>query len=232
MSRAQDQRFTRGLIVALCLLGLIALFAWVGQVAAADPAQPVAKAYSEPAIPQASAMYRIQVQRAASEYFGLDAPAARLAAQIHQESAWRPDARSAYAWGLAQFTPATAKWLPSVCPELGGFDPWNPNQSVRAMACYDAWLHQRVKPLADGQVDACTRWMFALRAYNGGEGWINRERRAAARSGRNPNRWSDVAPVRLRAEWAHRENTRYPLRILHVLEPAYLKAGWPGQAVC
>jgi hypothetical protein len=241
MSRANDQRFIRGLLAALCLLAVVALFAWVGQVAAA-----------EPVIPQASAAYRLQVQRAAGEYFGLDAPAARLAAQIHQESAWRPDARSAYAWGLSQFTPATAKWLPEICPELGEFDPWNASQSVRAMACYDAWLHQRVKPfpwgsmsrsidtrgaapafnLVEGHIDACARWMFALRAYNGGEGWINRERRAAAAQGWNPNRWSEVEKVRLRADWAHRENTRYPLRILHILEPAYLKAGWPGQAVC
>lgn len=230
------------MLVALACLALMACIA--GFAARADAA--------EVQIPEASAGYRLQVQRAAGEYFGLDAPVARLAAQIHQESAWRPTAASKYAQGLAQFTPATAAWLPDVCPELGGFDPWNPNQSVRAMACYDAWLYGRIKPfqwgsmsrsidtngaanafkLKPGTVTECSRWHFTLRAYNGGEGWINRERRAAAAAGWNPNRADEVAHTRLRAKWAHEENTGYPHRILYRLEPAYLRAGWPGQAVC
>lgn len=228
MSR-RDPFLRRIFIVAVTAVLLAAIAGWAGMTSAAAPVAPtVAKVL----IPEASAGYRLQLQRAAGEYFGLDAPVARLAAQIHQESAWRPTAASKYAIGLTQFTPATAAWLPAICPELGGFDPWNPNQAIRAMACYDAWLHDRARPLAEGELSPCSRWMFALRAYNGGEGWINRERRAAASAGRNPNRWDEVAKVRLRAQWAHRENTHYPLRILFALEPAYIDAGWPGQAVC
>lgn len=192
----------------------------------------VGDAQAQVRIPEASVGYRMAVQRAASEYFGLDAPAARIAAQIHQESGWRPKAQSPYAQGLSQFTPATAKWLPEVCPELGAFDPWDAMQSVRAMACYDAWLHKRQKALPGSSFDNCSRWHFTLRAYNGGEGWVMRERRATAAAERDPNRWDQVQQFRVRAEWAHRENTDYPRRILLRIEPAYRAAGWPGEAVC
>ncbi|HEY1035529.1 MAG TPA: transglycosylase SLT domain-containing protein [Pseudoxanthomonas sp.] len=184
-------------------------------------------------IPPSSALYRIKVERAAAANFGLDAPAARLAAQLHQESGWRPTAQSPYAQGLAQFTPATAKWLPDVCPAVGAPDPWNPDWSIRAQACYMAWLVRRVTPYRyAGAMSACTRWAYALRGYNGGEGMLNRERLVAQRGGADANDWRAVEPYRVRATWAHKENIGYPRRILLVLEPAYINAGWPGSAVC
>ena len=171
---------------------------------------------------------------------------------LHQESGWRPNAESPYAQGLSQFTPSTAKWLPSVCPETGAPDVWNPTWSLGAIACYDAWLYNRVQPLAwgdmrrsfdkpsltvgthykPGQIDQCSRWHFTLRAYNGGEGWMVRERRAAAVGGWNPNRWEEVKDTRLRAAWAHKENTGYPMRIMYLLEPVYRRAGWSGASTC
>lgn len=48
----------------------------------------------------------------------------------------------------------------------------------------------------------------------------------------NPNDWLSVERWRTRGEAAHRENIHYPRRILLTLEPAYIKAGWPGTAVC
>lgn len=184
-------------------------------------------------IPEASARYRIAVNRAAGDAFGIDASPARLAAQIHQESGWRPGAQSAYAVGLAQFTPATAKWLPAVCPQLGAFDPWDAGQAVRGAACYDAWLYQQTRALGVGTtISPCARWVFTLRGYNGGLGWINRERRAAATSGDDPNDWADVERHKLRAAWAHRENIDYPRRILMRLEHGYVSAGWAGDPVC
>jgi len=48
----------------------------------------------------------------------------------------------------------------------------------------------------------------------------------------NPNDWRRVERWRSRGIAAHRENTAYPRRILLTLEPAYLAAGWPGEAVC
>lgn len=195
----------------------------------------LAQAQAQAQIPEASAFYRLQVTQAAARYFGLDAPAARLAAQLQQESGWRPGARSLYAEGLAQFTPSTAHWLPEVCPETGTPDPWDPSWSIRAAACYDAWLYGRIKPLAAskaGALDDCARWVYTLRGYNGGASWLLRERRATAAAGRDPNDWRDVESMRVRADWAWRENIGYPRRILFLLEPAYLRAGWPGQAVC
>jgi soluble lytic murein transglycosylase-like protein len=183
-------------------------------------------------IPEASARYRIAVERASGSYFGLDASPARLAAQLHQESGWRANAQSKFAGGLAQFTPATARWLPEACPELGSFDPWDPMQSIRAAACYDALLYRQQKPMGGGKLPPCARWVFALRAYNGGAGWINRERRAALAAGDNPDDWQAVENHRLRAAWAHTENIGYPRRILLRIEPAYIAAGWAGTAVC
>jgi len=187
---------------------------------------------AEVRVPEASARYRLTVERESGRYFGLDASPARLAAQLHQESGWRADAQSPYALGLAQFTAATAQWIPSQCPELGSFDPWDPIQSIRAAACYDALLHRQQRPMGAGKLPPCARWVYALRAYNGGAGWINRERRAASAAGDNPDDWQAVEHHRLRAAWAHQENIGYPRRILLTLEPAYIAAGWSGTAVC
>jgi len=179
-------------------------------------------------IPDSSAQYRLQVERAAAEYFGLDAPSARIAAQLHQESLWRPDARSKYAIGISQFTPSTAAWLPSVCPELGPFDPWDAGQAIRGAVCYDHWLHQRVRGAT-----LCDRWAFTLSAYNGGLGWVQRDKTLAAAASADPLRWfGHVDAHSPRAGWALRENRSYVDRILLRLEPAYIRAGWPGEAVC
>ena len=186
-----------------------------------------------PRIPETSALYRLKLERVAGREFGLDAPVARLAAQIHQESGWRADARSPFAIGLTQFTPATARWLPQVCPAVGEPDPWDPDWALRAQSCYMAWLLGRARPFVyAGAMDACTRWNFALRAYNGGEGMLKRERLATQRAGDDANDWREVERHRVRAGWAWRENTGYPRRIMLVLEPVYLAAGWPGTAVC
>lgn len=194
----------------------------------------IPEAHAQVRVPAVSATYRLAIERESARYFGLQSQPARLAAQIHQESGWNPNAASAYAQGLTQFTPATARWLPTVCPAVGVPDPWDAQWALRAQACYMAWLLDRVKPhqQARGPMTACTRWMFAFRAYNGGEGWLNRERLATQRAGGNANDWGDVAQHRVRAAWAHKENTHYPWRILLQLEPSYIKAGWTGQAVC
>lgn len=221
---------------------LLAAFsmASAGRVCAVSAAEPAARAgaAARPAvdaaavarirIPSASVGYRLQVERAAAEEFGLSASPARLAAQIHQESAWRPTAQSAYALGLAQFTPATAKWLPEVCPHLWGFDPWNAAQSIRAAACYDRWLYNQVTAASE-----CDRWAFTLSAYNGGLGWVRRDRARASASGADPARWfGHVDAHSARAGWAIRENRDYVRRILLLLEPAYIRAGWDGVLAC
>ena len=206
----------------LPLLGLV-LASCLPQSAHAKPVR----------IPATSSLYRLQLERTAAAQFGLDAPVARLAAQIHQESGWNPRAASKFAQGLTQFTPATARWIPTVCPEVGPVDVWDAAWSLRAQSCYMAWLVKRVQPYRyAGTMSLCTRWMFAERAYNGGEGWLNKERMATQRAGADANDWRDVERYRVRAGWAHKETTDYPRRILLTLEPVYLRAGWPGKADC
>jgi hypothetical protein len=96
-----------------------------------------------------------------------------------------------------------------------------------------AWLERRIVTYRHaGPMSACTRWNFALRGYNGGEGWLNKERMATQRASADANDWRDVERYRVRAGWAHAENIDYPRRIMLVLEPAYVAAGWPGKAVC
>lgn len=224
-------KFPRWLLAAVMAfyVGVIAL---VLVASCAPHPAPAAERAARVRIPEVSVAYRMRIEREAVRNFGLEAPAARLAAQVHQESAWRPDAASPYAQGLAQFTPATARWLPQVCPAVGAPDAWDPDWSLRAQACYMAWLHRRVPRFPGAGLAPCSRWAFALRAYNGGEGWVARERRLASAAGADPNDWLAVQPFRARAPWAHRENTDYPRRILLRLEPAYLAAGWTGTAVC
>lgn len=222
-----DLRTARGVLA----VGLLSAALWlvvmaVAALALAGRAQAASAATVR--VPTASATYRLQVERAAAEYFGLDASPARIAAQLHLESGWRDDAQSAYAIGLAQFTPATAKWLPEICPELGGFDPWDAGQSIRAAACYDAWLLNQMTGAS-----ACDRWAFALAAYNGGAGWVRRDRRRASALGADQHRWfGHVEAHSARASWAFSESRAYVRRILLVLEPAYVLAGWSGEAVC
>lgn len=181
-------------------------------------------------VPPQAAMYRLWVDQAVTEQWGVNASSARLAAQLHQESLWQPKARSrAGAVGIAQFMPATAEWIAQRFPqELGQFDPWDPRQGIRAAAIYDRFLYDRVTGASE-----CDRWAFTLSAYNGGLGWISRDKNRASASGADPARWfGHVEAHSARAEWAFRENRGYVSRILLRLEPAYIAAGWPGEAVC
>lgn len=175
-----------------------------------------------------SVRYRFAVQRAAGEYFGLDAPVARLAAQLQTESGWNPKAESVYAQGLAQFTPSTAKWLPQICPEVGPPDAWDPQWSIRAMACYDRYLYARISA-----ANECNRWAFTLSDYNGGTGNRQREQAITKYHDHNPKRWfGGVEDYSSRNPAAFRENRHYVREILLNVEPAFINAGWPGQGVC
>lgn len=180
-------------------------------------------------IPARAKQYRSTLIRCARAEWGLSAPVATFAAQLHQESLWRADARSqAGAQGLAQFMPSTARWLPEVAPHTGEPSPFNSGWALRALVAYDLWLFQRVR--ASNQ---CDRMAFTLSAYNGGLGWLRRDIRQAKASGLDPHRWwGQVETVNAgRAVWAFKENRGYPRRILRQLEPMYVAAGW-GKGVC
>ena len=177
--------------------------------------------------PRAAMKYRADLVRSARLVWGLDAPVAVMAAQVHQESGWRPDARSAYAHGLAQFTPDTAEWIAGQDAALAGADTGNPVWALRALARYDKWLHDRVTSAAgNSDAAACDRWWGALRGYNGGLGhWLKEARLAAPATDRGA---IDAQCGRASRHVSHcRENLAYPRQILTKWQPLYASWG-PG----
>lgn len=181
-------------------------------------------------VPPAAWAWRAELAESAYERFGPGAPVATLAAQVHQESAWRPNAVShAGAQGLTQFMPGTARDM----AERFGRDcaPANPFDPVWALRCRDHYLHslmRALRPMGSG-LDECARWTFALRAYNGGAGWVQRDRRAAQQAQADPDSPDEVARFNAGRSVANfRENVEYAPRIYR-LQPRYV--GW-GRAVC
>lgn len=175
-------------------------------------------------IPQAAHQYRADLTRNAQFYWGINAPVATFAGQIHQESAWRANAKSPFASGLAQFTPDTAKWIAGAYPrDLAGFETSNPIQSIRALVIYDKHLASRIDAAT-----SCDLMAFALAAYNGGLGWIQRDKMLATAAGDNPRLWfGHVEKHSKRADWAMKENRDYPRKILTRHQRLYSSWG-PG----
>ena len=172
--------------------------------------------------PPQAARYRLMLLREAQSQWGLGAPVAALAAQVHAESSWRPNAVSrAGAKGMAQFMPATAAWW---CELTGAAQddclPHNPAWALRAMVGYDFHLFQRA-PAWLGDYD---RLWLALRGYNGGE--ANWQAEALATGQDAPTRAQiDAACGKARRAPVHcAENLSYPRRILLDLQPLY--AAW------
>jgi len=215
-----EQRQHDAYAAVLHKLILLGLLAWGGFFA------PPAKAQ----IPDAAVKHRAELTRNARAVWGLDAPVATFAAQIHQESAWRPGAVSQVgAEGMAQFMPATASWIAGIYPRtLGAAAPYNPSWAMRALVQYDAWLHQRIRAASP-----CERLAFVLSAYNGGLGWVDRDKKLASGKGLDPLVWfgsvERVNAGRSAVNW--QENRNYPQRILLHHEPLYIAAGW-GRGVC
>ena len=151
----------RRLILALILFSIPFSISWAGQRAALWPT------------------FTQEVERA-----GVVAWAPRLAAQIQVESAWDASARSQYAAGLAQFTPATwADIAPHTQPSCGDAPPTDPACSIRAQIVYMSRLTHRHR--YDLEI-----WPLSWAAYNGGPGWIRREKaRCRLQDGCNPTRW-------------------------------------------
>ena len=207
----------------------IPLWLWVvAFVFAVKACTPEAKAQAVQ-VPQAAQQYRSELVRNARAIWGMEAPVATFAAQVHQESAWKPGAVSHVgAQGLAQFMPTTSAWIAGLYPALASNQPYNPSWSLRALVQYDAWIHARVSAATP-----CDRMAKVLSSYNGGLGWVQRDEALAKRKGLNAAAWwghvETVNAGRSAANW--RENRDYPRRILQRLEPAYVAAGW-GAGSC
>jgi soluble lytic murein transglycosylase-like protein len=170
------------------------------------------------AVPPAAMLYREDLLLQSRIVWGITAPVATFAAQVHQESSWRPDARSPYANGLAQFTPSTADWISGAYPaELGVNQPFNSAWALRALVRYDKHLWDRQSHYAS----ECDRFAFTLADYNGGAGWRIKRQRASAAPG-DYAITSRINPGILASN--QRENEGYPRRILGRWQPVY--AGW------
>lgn len=178
-------------------------------------------------VPTRAWQYQGEMTRSAYRVFGPGAPVATLAGQIHQESGWDADARSwVGAQGLAQFMPATAADMARLHPAECA--PANPFSARWAFACRDRYLaslNRASERAFPGEPSPCSVWAFGLRAYNGGLGWLNRDRRKAAAAGADPSDWLAVQPFNAgRSAAAFRENTEYPVRIFRA-EARYLSWG-------
>jgi len=181
-------------------------------------------------VPAEAQQYRRELTRIVHAEWGLDGPVATFAAQVHQESRWRFKAKSPVgAQGLGQIMPTTADWLAKSFPStLGDVDPYNPSWSLMALVTYDRWLANRIK----GR-DACERHAMVLASYNGGLGWLIRDRKLASAKGADPLVWfGSIERFNAgRSAAAFRENRGYPRLILKTHEAKYIADGW-GQGVC
>lgn len=198
-------RATRTAVLAWLLLAAVLLLV-AGLAQAAEP-------------PRAALQYRATLTRVAHAEWGLNAPIAAFAAQVHQESGWNPQAVSRVgALGMAQFMPATARWW---C-DLHGLgaeacQPTNPTWALRALVGYDRWLYARVRGPSEHD-----RLWAALRSYNGGLGHWLAEAKAAGSDRREA---VDQACGQARRAAVHcAENLGYPRRILGRLQ--FLYSGW------
>ncbi|WP_095157169.1 transglycosylase SLT domain-containing protein [Pseudomonas sp. Irchel 3E13] len=182
------------------------------------------------AVPAEAEQYRRELTRIAHAEWGLDAPVATFAAQVHQESRWRLNARSPVgAEGLGQVMPTTATWLAQLFPKtLGKVEPYNPSWSLMALVSYDRWLADRIKAR-----NTCEQVAMVLSSYNGGLGWLIRDRKLASAKGADPQAWfGSIERFNAgRSAAAFAENRGYPRLILRRWEADYIAAGW-GLGVC
>lgn len=201
------RRIAKLAVWAVMLVLFLTWLAWSGPAAAQ--------------VPHAANGYRAELTRTARAVWGLEAPVATFAAQIHQESGWRPGAVSRVgAAGLAQFMPGTSSWIAGIDPSLKANQPFNPSWAMRALVTYDLYLYER----APRAYEPRDRMWVALRAYNGGLGHWQAEARNAAGADRES---VDAACGSARRHRSHCvENLGYPRRILLDLQPRY--ASWGG----
>lgn len=199
-----------------CFIGLVVGLALCGKARAEIPVQ--------------AEHYRRDLSRIAQAEWGLDAPVATFAAQVHQESHWKFDAKSPVgAQGLGQVMPSTATWLAELFPKaLGKVEPFNSTWSLQALVSYDRWLADRIKAR-----DPCQQGAMFLSSYNGGLGWLIRDRKLASAKGADPLTWfGSIERFNAgRSAAAFKENRQYPRLILQRWERMYVDAGW-GKGVC
>jgi hypothetical protein len=185
-------------------------------------------------LPQKSYQYKAIVLKEARWYWGADANVALFAGQFEQESAWNNDAKSwVGARGLGQFMPKTAADVNQRYPDLQALEMWSPLWSIRALYIYDLELYNGIKPMGGKALHDCNRYAMMLSAYNGGAGWVTRDRKLAAQNGKDPDIWwGNTELYSKRAPQYIKENRGYPRRIMLRNAKIYLANGYPGVDVC
>lgn len=174
-------------------------------------------------IPQKALEFREYLIKESRFVWGLTAPSATFAAQIHTESCWNERAKSpAGAMGLTQFMPKTADWIGSIYTELAEADPYNPYWAINALVLYNKYHFDKIQA-----VDFASKMAFVLSAYNGGLGWVLRDREKAKEYGYNPYCYfENVEKVNSgRSKKAFRENRNY-VDFIKKREKAYMDAGF------
>ncbi|NJR43955.1 lytic transglycosylase domain-containing protein [bacterium] len=159
------------------------------------------------------------VEKVAGEVWGIEAPTARLLAQLHQESRCEPGAISIKdARGIAQFIGPTARLMAARYPELAPADPTSEKWAIRAQA----YLMRDLLAHYDAAPTSCDQWALALGGYNGGERALDNENAQTGHS----YEWAKVEPKRARSLPAWRENRDYVRRVLRQIEPQLVRAGY------
>lgn len=212
---------------AWTLLGFAGLTLTLALLLIFDIVKSTAHGQTIASVPQAALKHRAELTRTAHAQWGLNAPVATFAAQLQQESGFNTQAVSRVgAAGMAQFMPATARWwcqINGMTP--GDCQPNNPTWALRSLVGYNKWLYDRVAAR-----NTCNRLAFMLSAYNGGLGWVQRDKALAKTNLLSPAIWFDqverVNAGRSQSNWL--ENRDYPRRILLRYEPVYAAAGWPS----
>lgn len=174
-------------------------------------------------IPVKAYHYREYLIKESRFVWGLEAPSSYFAAQIHTESLWNEKAKSFVgAMGLTQFMPETAKWIGSVYKELKDGSPYNPKWAIRAMVRYNKYHFDKIQA-----VDFENRLAFTFSAYNGGLGWVLRDKKKAKDYGYNPYQYFDnVEKVNAgRNKAAFKENRSY-VTLIFRREAVYKKHGF------
>ncbi|MBZ0158381.1 MAG: hypothetical protein K8I29_19460 [Alphaproteobacteria bacterium] len=146
-----------------------------------------------------------------------------LASQVAHESAWREAARrveksGVVSYGLLQVLDVTLKDMQKRHASLRGIEPVQMLQArwgIRAGIFYDREMWR----LCFFAADETERYAMMLAAYNGGYGWLLRDRKLAEQKGHDKNRWfGHVELFSQRSREAFRINRRYPASILEHAE--------------
>ena len=150
-----------------------------------------------------------------------------IAEQINHESAWKENATrvetsGVVSYGLFQVLDATLIEMQTRHKMLAGARPVQMLQArwgIRAGLLYDKDMWKLCGFSRDG-CSSChgndrNRWAFTLASYNGGFGWIQRDRKMTAEKGRDGNVWfRNVELFSKRSKQFFEINRRYPREIL------------------